>query len=71
VYTWTVTHQAPHPAWAPDTPYIVAVVQTDEGVRVVGRLNGLEPHALRLGLAVEGAWEQRGEVTLPVWRPSG
>src|SRR5262245_9871133 len=35
IYTWTVTHQAMHPAFAGDTPYAVVVVELDEGVRVV------------------------------------
>jgi hypothetical protein len=71
VYTWTVTHQATHPAWAADTPYVVAVIETDEGVRLVGGLSGVEPADVRLGLAVDGDWEQRGDLTLPVWRPAG
>jgi hypothetical protein len=51
VFSWTVTHQAPFPGFA--TPYVVAVVETEEGVRLAAGLRGVEPAELRLDLPVE------------------
>jgi len=51
VFSWTVTHQAPFPGLA--TPYVVAVVETDEGVRMAAGLRGVAPEALALDMAVE------------------
>jgi uncharacterized protein len=51
VFTWTVTHRPIDPAFEP--PYAVVVVETDEGVRVVGNLRDLDPSALALDLPVE------------------
>ena len=50
VFSWTVTHQAPFPGMA--TPFITAVVETEEGVRLAAGLRGVPPEQLRLDLPV-------------------
>ena len=50
VFSWTVTHQAPYPGVA--TPFVVAVIETEEGVRLAAGLRGVAPEALRLDLPV-------------------
>jgi uncharacterized OB-fold protein len=76
VFTWTVTHQALHPAYADDVPYALVVVEMDEGVRMVSSLCGLDPADLALDLPVEVVFETRSDptgtasVTLPCFRPS-
>jgi uncharacterized OB-fold protein len=51
VFTWTVTHRQFDPAFEP--PYAIVVVETDEGVRVVGAPRDLEPSDLALDLPVD------------------
>jgi uncharacterized OB-fold protein len=71
VFTWTVTHQALHPAYADEVPYALVVVEMEEGVRMVSTLRDLDPSALELDLAVEVAFEPRSDtITLPCFRPS-
>lgn len=53
VYTWTTTHRAVDPYFADKLPYAVVVVETEEGVRVVGNLNGIDPDGLALELPVQ------------------
>jgi len=68
LYTWTVTHQAIHPAYADEVPYVVGVIETDEGTRLVGAMPGVALGELRLGLAVRVGWERRSDqIILPVW----
>lgn len=50
LFSWTVTHQAPMPGLP--TPYVVAVVETEEGVRLAAGLLDADPAALRLDLPV-------------------
>ena len=50
VFSWTITHQPPWPGIP--TPYVVAVVETDEGVRLAAGLLDVAPTALRLDLPV-------------------
>lgn len=70
VFSWTVTHQAMHPAFADDVPYAVAVVELEEGVRMVTGLRGIEPDRVRLDLPVEVIFEDVGEgVVLPFFGP--
>ncbi len=35
IFSWTVTHQAMHPAWADEVPYAIVLGAMDEGVRLV------------------------------------
>lgn len=57
VYSFTVNYQR----WLPDleVPYAVVLVEfpSDPGVRVVGRLRGLDPEDVRVGLAVDIGFE--------------
>ena len=71
VHTWTVTHQALHPAYADDVPYALLVVEIDEGVRMVSSLRDLDPADLELDLPVDVVFERRSEtITLPCFTPS-
>lgn len=50
VHSWTVAHHAFSPEFAADLPYVLLVVDMEEGVRVMGRLQGdVRP---RIGLPV-------------------
>jgi uncharacterized OB-fold protein len=70
LHSYVITHLA-----APgfDAPYVIAVVQLDEGPRLLTNIVDVEPdpEALPLDLPVEVVYETEGEVTLPVFRPSG
>ncbi len=70
IYTWTVTHQALHPAFAAEVPYAVVVTELEEGVRIVTGIRGMSPDDLHLGLPVEVLLERvSSEVILPYVRP--
>lgn len=70
IFTWTVTHQAMHPAFAADVPYAIIVVELEEGVRMVSASRGIAPSALELGLPVRVEFERLSEqMALPVFRP--
>lgn len=69
IHSYTVAHQAFHPHWADKVPYVVATIELEEGVRLVDDMLGLDPSAVRIGLAVEVVFEeQTNEVTLPKFR---
>jgi len=70
LYTWTVTHRPSLPQFASDVPYIVAVIELEEGVRMVSRLRGVAPEALAIGLPVGVEFERVAEeFVLPMFRP--
>jgi uncharacterized OB-fold protein len=67
VFSWTVTHQPPFPGVA--TPFVVAVVETDEGVRLAAGLRDVDPAALRLDLPVAVEMVPAGEnAAVPFFR---
>jgi uncharacterized OB-fold protein len=57
IHSWTIVHQALHPAFATEVPYAVLLGEMDEGVRLIARLRkadlGVIPLALDLPIAVE------------------
>jgi uncharacterized OB-fold protein len=66
LFTWTVTHQPMHPAFADQVPYAVAVVEVEEGPRLVCRLRDVPHAALAPGLPLRVELE---EVAAGVWLP--
>ena len=53
VYTYTVVHRAPTPAYQADAPYVIAHVTMDEGPRMISTLVGSDPAAVTIGMRVE------------------
>ena len=66
IHSYTVVHRAP-PDYRDQVPYVVALVELDEGVRMMTRLVDVEPARVRVDLPVELAI--RGDPRLPYFRP--
>ena len=72
VHAFTIPHRHPHPAFGARVPYVVALVELEEGVRILTTLVDVEPTpaAVRIGLPVEIVYDDvTAEVTLPRFRP--
>ncbi len=69
VYSFAVVH---HPQVAGfEYPLVVALVELEEGTRLVADLEGAAPADVRIGMAVEvGFAPLSPEIALPVFRPS-
>ena len=66
VYTYTVVHQQFVPA---ELPYVVVVVELDEGVRIVSNIIDTSPQDVSIGAAVHVVWEDMGPgLVLPRFR---
>jgi uncharacterized OB-fold protein len=68
VHSFTVVHRAPAELRA-EVPYVVALVDLDEGVRLMTRLVDVAPADVRVDMPVEVAIQ--GEPRLPYFRPRG
>jgi hypothetical protein len=67
VYSYVVHHYPPVPGR--QAPFVVALVQLTEGVRMVGELLGADPERVRIGMPVRAEFVRvDGELTLPAWR---
>jgi uncharacterized protein len=62
VYATTVIHRRG------EDPYNVCLVDLDEGVRAMGRVEGLAPHEVTIGLRVQA---RIGDDSVPVYEPVG
>jgi hypothetical protein len=71
VYTFTVVRQAFDAAFADDLPYVVALVELEEdpSVRILTNIVNTDPEAIRVGLPVAVAFEERDGAALPVFQP--
>ena len=71
VHTFSVTHQNQVPGFRDELPYVLAIVELEEGVRLMTNVVGCAPDAVRIGMAVEVVFEDvTPEVTLPKFRPA-
>jgi len=70
VYSFTVTHQNQAPGFREELPYVLAIVELDEGVRMMTNVVGCAPDAVRVGMPVQVVFEDvTAEITLPKFRP--
>lgn len=60
-----------HPAFAGDAPYVVALVDLEEGPRMLSNIVDRGPDEDLIGLAVEVVFEDQAGTTLPKFRTSG
>jgi uncharacterized OB-fold protein len=68
LYSYSILHHPQHPAF--DYPVLAALVDLDEGVRMVSNLVGVEPNDIRIGMPVEVEFEEQDVGThLPRFRP--
>lgn len=72
VHAFTIPHRHPNPAFAARAPYVIVLVELEEGVRMMANLVEVEPtpEAVRIGMPVELVYDDvSDEITLPAFRP--
>lgn len=70
VFSYVVHRHPPVPGKR--LPIVVALIQLDEGVRVLGELLGADPVQVEIGMPVRVCYVRvDDELTLPAWRPAG
>ena len=57
VYTFAVYHTAFHPAFEGELPYIIAVVELEEGPHLITNIVGAKPSEIECDMPVEVVWE--------------
>lgn len=68
--TFAIMHQRYHPAFEPDLPYNVAIVELEEGPRMPTNIVNAANGELRVGMAVEVVFEPHDDVALPKFQPT-
>jgi uncharacterized protein len=71
VHTFTVIRQNHAKPFKEELPYVVAMVELDEGPRMMGNVTGVEADDVRIGLPVEIYFVAADDdVAVPFWRPA-
>jgi uncharacterized OB-fold protein len=65
-----VVQRPPSPPFSEDVPYVVAIIDLDEGPRMMSNVIDTAPEEVRVGMPVEVVFEDiTEEITLPKFRP--
>jgi len=68
VYSFVVVHHPKVPGF--DYPLVVALVELEEGLRIVANIDGAPPEAVRIGMPVcVGFLDDGGDLSIPVFHP--
>ena len=73
LHTYAIVHRAPHPGFAQDAPYVVAIVDLEEGPRMPTNIviDDPTPENLQIGMALEVTFEDISEkIALPKFKPA-
>jgi uncharacterized OB-fold protein len=65
VLSYIVIHQRYHPAWADRVPYNVAIVQLDEGPRMISNVLPLNRSDISVGMPVRVVFDNEDGVRVP------
>jgi hypothetical protein len=70
VYSYTVVHSYAPTEFSEDIPYIVAVIELQEGVRLMSNIVGCLPETVKCDMEVEVIFDDvTKEITLPKFKP--
>ena len=70
VWTYTVTYQNRTPGFAEDVPYVLALVELEEGVRMFTNIVECNPREVSIGMPVEVTFvKATDQITIPYFRP--
>jgi uncharacterized protein len=61
VYTYTVTYQNQAPGFRDELPYVMAIVELDEGPRLLTNVVDSKPDAVSIGMPVEVVFDDVNE----------
>lgn len=63
IASYTIVHRAPIAEFGVDCPYVIALVDLEEGIRMMMNVIGCDPESIAIGSAVRVVFERRGEAS--------
>lgn len=72
LHTYVINHRPP-PGFEDEAPYAIAVVELEEGPRMMTNIVGIEntPENLVLDMDLEVVFEEQGDQVVPRFKPAG
>jgi uncharacterized OB-fold protein len=72
VHTFTVIRQYGMPPFVDELPYVVAMVELEEGPMIMGNVTGGSVDDVHIGMAVEAHFTKvDDDIGIPYWKPVG
>jgi uncharacterized OB-fold protein len=68
VYTFTVIRQHGHPFFRARIPYLVGLIDLDEGFRMLAEI-AADPETLQVNQRVSVTWEDHADLSVPIFEP--
>ena len=70
VYSFTIVCQAANPAFEPDLPYVYAMIELEEGVRMMANVIHTDPESVYIGQPVHVVFvDATPEISIPQFEP--
>ena len=71
VWSYTITYQNRTLGFAQDIPYVLALVQLDEGVKMFTNFVECDPNIVTIGMPVEVTFVQaNNQISIPYFKPA-
>ena len=71
VHTFTIIRQYGGKPFRDELPYVVAMIELEEGVRMMGNITDCEVDEVHIGMPVQAyAVAAEGGIGVPFWRPT-
>lgn len=70
VWAYSIHHMGPSKAYKGEPPYVVALIEMNEGVKMMTNIVDVDPKNVKIGMEVEVIFDDvTDEVTLPKFKP--
>ncbi|UCD56377.1 MAG: OB-fold domain-containing protein [Candidatus Hydrogenedentota bacterium] len=70
IHTFSVVQRPPGASFTEDIPYVVAIIDVDEGPRMISNMVEIAPEDMRVGMPVRVVFENiTDDIALPKFRP--
>jgi uncharacterized protein len=63
--TWSIVHKPGHPSWTQVTPYVLGIVELEEGPSMLSHLRVNSQYPLEVGLPLRVCYQKCNDVWLP------
>ncbi len=71
LYSYTIIRQAADPRFEQDVPYVYAIIELEEGVRMISNLVNVKFEKIRIGMNVKVLFEDvTPEISIPKFQPA-
>ena len=70
VYSYSIIYQSPLPSYQGDLPYVLAIIELDEGPHMMANVLNCDVDTVSVDMAVEVLFEDRGDMKIPQFQPT-